>query len=75
MIKNIIGKIFKSIPITLTIISCGVAIYAGKVGIEGVNGEPMGYAPSILLGIIIALYFVGIFLDKKESKEESTEEE
>jgi membrane protein DedA with SNARE-associated domain len=62
--KSIIGKILKAPLVILVSASFVASIYAAYNKIQGIT-----YVVSVILGIILALYIIGLFLDKKESKE------
>jgi hypothetical protein len=67
-LKNIVAKILKT-PLILLVVSSFIAsIYAAYNKIQGIT-----YAVPIILGIILILYTIGAFIDKKEDSSYSTE--
>lgn len=62
--KNKIISIILKVPLILiVIISFFVSIYAYYMKIQGI-----GIAPSIILGIIIILYFLGVYLGRNRKE-------
>jgi len=66
-IKNIIGKVLKAPLIILVLASFAASIYAAMNKIQGIT-----YAVPVILGIILVLYFIGVFLGR--SPKEDTDE-
>jgi len=61
--KSILGKVLKAPLIVLMIASFAASIYAAYNKIQGIT-----YTVPVILGVIIVLYAIGMFLDRKEEE-------
>jgi uncharacterized membrane protein YoaK (UPF0700 family) len=61
--RKIIGIILQAPLILVVIVSFAISIYAAHNKISGIT-----YGSSIITGLIISLYFLGIFLVIKKDK-------
>ncbi len=60
--KKIVSVILKSPLVLLVIFAFIASIYASIKKLAGIT-----YSSSVILGIIILLYFIGVFLNRKNS--------
>jgi hypothetical protein len=61
--KKILSVVLKAPLVLLVIFAFFASIYASMKKLVGVS-----YSSSIILGIILLLYFIGVFLNKKYSR-------
>jgi uncharacterized membrane protein YkvI len=61
-----IGKVLKAPLILLVLASFGASIYAAANAIQGIT-----YSVPVILGLILILYIIGMFLDRRANDNEA----
>ena len=65
-LRNIIGKVLKAPLIILVFASFAASIYAAYNKIQGIT-----YAVPVILGIILILFCIGAFMDRRNKSEDA----